>query len=85
MNELMTHSPNNKNITVDIILDCSVGYYMDKIDMVFFGATCVSESGGIINRIGSYQVSIIAKSLNKPVYVVTGILITNIILIYRKF
>lgn len=81
MDELISHNPNNKNITVDIILDCSVGYYMDKIDMVFFGATCVSESGGIINRIGSYQISIIAKAMNKPVYVVTG----KYIIIYYLF
>lgn len=59
------------NIPVELILDCCVSYYMEKIDSVFFGAACVSESGGIINKIGSYQIAIISKALNKPVYVVT--------------
>lgn len=42
---------------------------MDEIDMVFVGADGVVESGGIINMMGTYQIALVAKSMNKPVYV----------------
>lgn len=37
--------------------------------MVFVGADGVVESGGIINMMGTYQIALVAKSMNKPVYV----------------
>jgi len=37
--------------------------------MVFVGADGVVESGGIINMMGTYQIAMVAKSMNKPVYV----------------
>lgn len=42
---------------------------MDEVDMVFVGADGVVESGGIINMMGTYQISLVAKSMSKPVYV----------------
>ncbi len=42
-------------------------YY--QVDYVLLGAEGVVESGGIVNKIGSYTVSLCAKLLNKPVYV----------------
>jgi len=54
---------------VKLILDSAVAYTMEKIDMVLFGADGVVESGGIINMIGTYQVALVAHSMNKPVYV----------------
>lgn len=39
--------------------------------MVILGAVSVVENGGIINKIGSYGISLIAKAYNKPVYVLT--------------
>lgn len=41
---------------------------MDKIDLVLVGSEAVVESGGLINAVGSYQMSIVAKAANKPVY-----------------
>ncbi|XP_033111522.1 translation initiation factor eIF-2B subunit alpha-like [Anneissia japonica] len=57
-------------IPVCVILDAASGYIMEKIDMVLVGAEGVVESGGIINKIGSYQIAICAKVANKPFYVV---------------
>ncbi|CDK24624.1 unnamed protein product [Kuraishia capsulata CBS 1993] len=57
-------------IPVAMIHDSQVGYVIDKVDKVFVGAEGVSESGGIINHIGSYQVGVLAKNSNKPFYVV---------------
>ncbi len=41
---------------------------MDKVDLVLVGSEAVVESGGLINAVGSYQVAIIAKAANKPLY-----------------
>ena len=43
---------------------------LEKVDLVIVGAEGVVESGGIINKIGTYPIAITAKSMNKPVYVV---------------
>lgn len=52
------------------ISDCAVAHYMaQEVDMVFVGADMVVENGGIINKIGTYQISIIANSFKKPFYV----------------
>lgn len=57
------------NIPCTVILDSAVGYMMEHMDMVLLGAESVVESGGIINKIGSYQIAVMAKTMNKPVYV----------------
>ncbi|KAM7440254.1 Translation initiation factor [Porites harrisoni] len=58
------------NIPSTIILDTAVGYMMEKVDLVLVGAEGVVESGGIINKIGTYQMAVMAKVVNKPFYVV---------------
>lgn len=56
-------------VSVKLLIDCAVAYTMDEVDMVFFGADGVVESGGIINMMGTYQIALVAHSMNKPVYV----------------
>ncbi|KAK4523916.1 hypothetical protein GAYE_SCF00G1814 [Galdieria yellowstonensis] len=56
-------------VSVTIILDSSVGFIMDQVDSVLVGAEGVAENGGIVNRIGSLQVALVASSYNKPVFV----------------
>ena len=56
-------------IPVKVLIDSAVAYSMDEIDMVFVGADGVVESGGIINMMGTYQIALVAHSMNKPVYV----------------
>ncbi|XP_059850524.1 translation initiation factor eIF-2B subunit alpha isoform X2 [Hypanus sabinus] len=58
------------NIPVTVILDASVGCIMEKVDLLLVGAEGVVESGGIINKIGTYQMAVCGKSHNKPFYVV---------------
>jgi translation initiation factor eIF-2B subunit alpha len=53
-----------------VITDASMGYYMDKVDMVIVGAEGVVRNGGIINQIGTNPLSIVAKQHKKPVYCV---------------
>lgn len=45
------------------------GFIMDQVDSVLVGAEGVAENGGIVNRIGSLQVALVASSYNKPVFV----------------
>jgi translation initiation factor eIF-2B subunit alpha len=37
--------------------------------MVLLGAEGVVENGGVINKLGTYQIALVAKALNKPFYV----------------
>ncbi|XP_035591971.1 translation initiation factor eIF-2B subunit alpha-like [Oncorhynchus keta] len=60
----------NLNIPVTVVLDAAVGYIMEKVDLVIVGAEGVVESGGIINKIGTYQLAVCSKAHNKPFYVV---------------
>jgi translation initiation factor eIF-2B subunit alpha len=53
-----------------IVRDSAVAYAMDGIDFVLSGAENVTESGGIMSKIGTFQVSLIAKAFGKPFYVV---------------
>ncbi|CAA3006799.1 translation initiation factor eIF-2B subunit alpha-like [Olea europaea subsp. europaea] len=57
------------DVPVKLLIDSAVAYSMDEVNMVFVGADGVVESGGIINMMGTYQIALVAKSLNKPVYV----------------
>jgi len=63
--ELLSH-----DIPVTIIPDTSVAYIMSDVDLVLIGSVAVVESGGILNTIGTYQISLIASALNTPVYCV---------------
>ena len=58
-----------ENIHVEVIDDLAVGVEMHKVDCVLLGAEGVVETGGVVNQMGSYSVALIAKSLNKQVYV----------------
>ncbi|MGH0158842.1 UNVERIFIED_CONTAM: hypothetical protein FKN15_061618 [Acipenser sinensis] len=58
------------NVPVTVILDAAVGYVVEKVDLVIVGAEGVVESGGIINKIGTYQLAVCSKAHNKPFYAV---------------
>lgn len=56
-------------IPTTIVLDSAVGYIMENVDMVLVGAEAVAESGGIVNKLGTYTVALSAKAHGVPVYV----------------
>ncbi|CAD5112073.1 unnamed protein product [Dimorphilus gyrociliatus] len=58
------------NIQSVVVLDAAVACIMEKVDLVLVGAEGVVESGGILNKIGTYSMGIAAKEMNKPLYVV---------------
>ncbi|KAB2081677.1 hypothetical protein ES319_A05G147300v1 [Gossypium barbadense] len=57
------------DVPVKLLIDSAVAYTMDEVDMVLFRADGVAESGGIINMMGTFQIALVAHSMNKPVYV----------------
>ncbi|CAH0777558.1 unnamed protein product [Bemisia tabaci] len=60
-----------ENVQCTLILDSAVGYVMESVDMVMVGAESVVESGGIINKIGSFTMAVCAQAMKKPFYVLT--------------
>ena len=59
----------NQNQEINLIVDSSIGYIMQNIDIIIVGAEAVVENGGIINSIGTYSIGLIAKNFQKPLYV----------------
>ncbi|KAK9504265.1 hypothetical protein O3M35_010639 [Rhynocoris fuscipes] len=59
------------SIPCTVILDSAIGYVMEQIDIVMIGAEGVVESGGVINKVGSYTMALCAREMKKPFYVLT--------------
>ena len=59
-------------ISYDIIPDTAAGYYMSKgeIDIVLVGADRVAANGDFANKIGTYQLAIMAGAHDIPFYTV---------------
>ena len=57
------------DVPVTVIADSAVAFHMGKVDMVLVGAQGVVENGGILNKMGTLQIAIVARSYNKPLYV----------------
>jgi len=57
------------HIPVTLILDSAVAYSMSNVDLVLIGAEGVAESGGVINKVGTFQMCLTATAMKKPVYV----------------
>ena len=56
-------------IPVILITDSAVGYFMKDIDIVIVGSDSIRKDG-IINKIGTYTIAVVAKEHKKPFYVV---------------
>lgn len=57
-------------IPVATIPDSAVAYSMSLVTAVIVGAEGVVENGGVISRLGTYQMAVLAKAMGKPFYVV---------------
>lgn len=56
-------------IPTSLIVDSAMGVAMESVDLCIAGAEGVMENGGIVNKIGTYQVAMVAKAMRKPFYV----------------
>ena len=63
------NSLRERNIPVATIPAHAVAYSLSLVDMVVVGAEGVVENGGVISRLGTYQIALLAKAQGKPVYV----------------
>ena len=59
-------------VSYDIIPDTAAGYYMGKgeVDIILVGADRVAGNGDFANKIGTYQLAIMAKEHGIPFYTV---------------
>eukprot|EP00428_Durinskia_dybowskii_P066310 CAMPEP_0170383446 /NCGR_PEP_ID=MMETSP0117_2-20130122/15479_1 /TAXON_ID=400756 /ORGANISM="Durinskia baltica, Strain CSIRO CS-38" /LENGTH=336 /DNA_ID=CAMNT_0010639149 /DNA_START=144 /DNA_END=1154 /DNA_ORIENTATION=- len=58
-----------RGIPTKVVLDAAVGAIMEEVDLCLVGAEGVMENGGIVNKIGTYQIALVAKALQVPFYV----------------
>jgi translation initiation factor eIF-2B subunit alpha len=70
---LMYSTLSKAGVHSELISDSLLGIEMEKVDYVLTGAEAITENGGIINRSGTYTAAIVAKSMQKPVYVLAEI------------
>jgi methylthioribose-1-phosphate isomerase len=59
-------------IEYDILPDTAAGFYMQKgeIDLVLVGADRIAANGDVANKIGTYQIAVLAKENGIPFYTV---------------
>jgi translation initiation factor eIF-2B subunit alpha len=57
------------SIPVAVIPYSALATSLPLIDLVLVGAEGVAENGGIISRLGTYQIGLLAQSAGKPMYV----------------
>ena len=69
-NESLVRQLREGEVPVAIIPASAVAYSMGMVNLVMVGAEGVVENGGIISRMGTYQLGLLAKSARKPLYVV---------------
>ncbi|MRS02813.1 S-methyl-5-thioribose-1-phosphate isomerase [bacterium] len=57
-------------IPYEIITDNAAGYFLrsGKVNKVFFGADRVAANGDVVNKVGTYMLSLAAKTNGVPVY-----------------
>ncbi|EGP84491.1 uncharacterized protein MYCGRDRAFT_110869 [Zymoseptoria tritici IPO323] len=60
-----------RDIPVATIPSTAIAYCLDQVTQCFVGAEGVVENGGIVSRLGTYQLAMLAKAAGKPFYVVS--------------
>lgn len=60
-------------IPVELIIDSAVEFFIKEVDMVMVGCDALRKDG-VVNKIGTYPMAVIAKEHKKPFYVVCNTL-----------
>jgi translation initiation factor eIF-2B subunit delta len=60
----------SKNYETHLIVDAAMGKFISEIDLVLIGIDSILRDGSIVNKIGTYPLSVVAKSNAKPVYAI---------------
>lgn len=56
-------------IKCKLVVDSAVAVVLHQVDYVISGAEAITENGGVINKLGTYNMALCAHALMKPVYV----------------
>jgi translation initiation factor 2B subunit (eIF-2B alpha/beta/delta family) len=55
-----------KGWEVKLIIDAAMGYYEKEVEAFIIGADMIFGDGGVINKVGSYPMALVAKEAEKP-------------------
>eukprot|EP01061_Rhynchopus_euleeides_P030170 TRINITY_DN501_c2_g1_i1.p1 TRINITY_DN501_c2_g1~~TRINITY_DN501_c2_g1_i1.p1 ORF type:complete len:321 (+),score=139.22 TRINITY_DN501_c2_g1_i1:51-965(+) len=58
-----------EDLEITLVPDTAVASLLPETDVVLLGAEVITENGGIINTIGSFQIAALARAMHKPVYI----------------
>ncbi len=58
-------------IPITYIIDSATGFFVKDIDMMIFGCDAIRR-GGVVNKVGTYPLTVLAKENKIPVYLVGG-------------
>jgi eIF-2B alpha/beta/delta-like uncharacterized protein len=64
-------------LAVTFIDDTAVGLYLPQVNRVMLGADRVCADGSVVNGVGSYQIALLSKKVNIPLYVLCDTLKFN--------
>lgn len=56
-------------VRTTLIVDSAARLYMGKVDKVVFGADAIAANGAVVNKIGTAQISLVAKEARARVFV----------------
>mmetsp|Transcript_26529 Transcript_26529/g.48087 ORF Transcript_26529/g.48087 Transcript_26529/m.48087 type:complete len:416 (-) Transcript_26529:236-1483(-) len=59
----------NAGIPATVVLDSAMGYIMESVDLAIVGAEGVVENGGVVNKVGTFALGVMAKEMGVPLYV----------------
>lgn len=59
----------DRGVQVATIPESAAAYCMGKVNMILVGAEAVTANGGIISRMGTYQLALLAKTRKKDFFV----------------
>jgi methylthioribose-1-phosphate isomerase len=64
-----------EGIPVSVIADSAAGFFLNrkKVDLVITGADRIAANGDVANKIGTYQLAVLAKTNEVPFYVAAPI------------
>ena len=67
--EIVKQACEELGIECQVIYDTAVAISMQMVDCVMVGCEAVLANGGVVNKVGTYGISLIAQHFQKPVYV----------------
>ena len=57
-----------EGIDVTLVIDAAAGYFLRNTDLVLVGADAISSHGALVNKIGTSQLALLARTMNIPFY-----------------